>query len=268
MQMNKETLIISMTSWPKRIANVGLTLFSILRQIKEHDVHLVLVLAEEEFPNKLLDLPADLNTVIKTGAVEVIWCTKNIYSHKKLMPTILSYPDNPILICDDDIVRPDGWVDMFVRDHIKNPHDILVGGCVFDIAFDGDTFNPVKQFRFDSPDSAGKPIRYRRPANGFGGVLYPPGTFTDERFFNWDNMLRLSRYSDESWQYCFNIIENRILRWTSKIYSYQYGQQPGTYETSMSKSRGNDKHDSYNEIYERLFNEFPEFKIKLKQRLS
>ncbi len=257
-----------MTSWPKRINNVAFAMYSIYRQAKGKNVKLVLVLARPEFPNGESDLPHELQLMIRRNVFSVIWCDRNLFSHKKLMPTLAQFPSNPILVCDEDIVRPDGWVDMFISDHAKYPNDVLVGGCVFDIGFDGNKFNPTKFFKFDTPDCAGKVIRNRRPANGFGGVLYPAGTFTDQRFYDIDNMMRLSRYSDESWQFCFNIIEGRTIRWTSKIYPYQRGQQAGTYETSMSKARGNDKRDSYRAIYERLFNEFPEFKQKLQQHIS
>lgn len=261
-------LIISMTSWPKRINNVAFAMYSIYRQSKGKNVKLVLVLARPEFPNGESDLPRELQVMIRNKVFSVIWCDRNLFSHKKLMPTLALFPNNPILVCDEDIIRPNGWVDMFISDHAKYPNDVLVGGCVFDIAFDGTKFNPVKLFKFDSPESAGKVITNRRPANGFGGVLYPSGTFADPRFYDIDRMMELSRYSDESWQFCFNTIEDRTIRWTSTIYAYQHCQQAGTYETSMSKARGNDKRDSYHEIYERLFTEFPEFKRKLYHKLT
>ena len=56
-----------------------------------------------------------------------------------------------------------------------------------------------------------------RPANGFGGVLYPKHSFSDKRFFNEELFMNLSPTSDESWQYTFNVIENKILRQTSII---------------------------------------------------
>ena len=266
--MDNNTLIISMTSWPKRIDKVAFAMYSIYRQLKNKNAKLVLVLAKPEFPNGLGNCPKALRQMVQSGVIELLWCERNLFSHKKLMPSLGLFPNNPILVCDEDIIRPDDWVDMFINDHKTHPKDILVGGCVFDIGFDGNTFNPTKLFKFDAPDCAGKVIKNRRPANGFGGVLYPAGTFTDPRFYDIDNMMRLSRYSDESWQFCFNIIEGRTLRWTSKIYPYQYWQQAGTYETSMSKARGNDKRDSYREIYERLFNEFPEFREKLQARIQ
>ena len=56
-----------------------------------------------------------------------------------------------------------------------------------------------------------------RPANGLGGVLYPKHTFCDKRFFNESLFMKLSPTSDETWQYTFNIIENKILRQSSII---------------------------------------------------
>ena len=61
-----------------------------------------------------------------------------------------------------------------------------------------------------------------RSANGGGGVLYPKHTFSDERFFNETLYMNLSPYSDELWQYIFNIIENKVLRQTSIIFIYKY----------------------------------------------
>lgn len=269
MQITNDTLIVSMTSWPRRIKYVAKALFSILKQnVDKKFYHLVLVLAESEFPNKEKDLPENLRLMIDNELIELIWYKRNILSHKKLMPTLAKYPENPILVCDEDIIRPEGWLKTFIEDHKKFPTDILVGGCVFDIAFDNGKFNPIKRFKFDDPRCAGKVIKNRRPANGFGGVLYPAHTFTDKRFYNEDLMMKLSEYSDESWQFCFNVIEGRIIRWISRFFRHDFGQQAGTYESSMSKIRSGNKSKSYNLIYENLFKEFPEFKEKLKLRLK
>ena len=270
--MENDKIIVSMTSWPKRIHNVAKAIYSIIRQNVDASLyHIVLVLCGKEFPNKEDDLPYELRLMHENGCFEIIWTPNNTFSHKKLMPTIAKYPNNAILVCDEDIIRPQDWLSYFIKDHKEHPSDILVGGCVFDICFERDgTFNPVKRFGFDKPDCAGKLIKNRRPANGFGGVLYPAGTFTDPRFYNEDLYMKLSRYSDESWQFCFNVIEHRNIRWISKIIPHQKGQQPGTYETSMSKIRSNpsNKGDGYVEIYKRLFKEFPEFKQALMERLK
>ena len=80
---------------------------------------------------------------------------------------------------------------------------------------------------------------------------------------------KLSAYSDESWQYCFNIIEGRTLRWISKIIDYDKLIQRESFKTAMCIMR--DKYKtipSYPEIYNKLIDYFPEFKEKLMEKLK
>ena len=72
-----------MTSYPKRIGTTR-DIYNIILGQKEDDVHFVLVLSEDEFPNLELDLPKDLR---EDFGVEIIWDKGNIKSHKKLIPT-------------------------------------------------------------------------------------------------------------------------------------------------------------------------------------
>lgn len=266
--MNK--LIISLTSWPKRINMVAKTIVSLLQQNVDKSLyHIVLVLCDKEFPNKENDLPIDLITLYKNNYFEIIWTPTNTFSHKKLMPTLIKYSNNPILVCDEDILRPNDWLSYFIKDHKKYPTDILVGGCVFDIEFNNNIFNPIAKCYFDKNEFAGKIIINRRPANGYGGVLYPVNTFLDKRFYDENLYMKLTPHSDESWQFCFNVIENRTLRWISKIFPLYKYEQKLAYETSMSKMRDKDKTMlSYNQIYNNLFKEFPEFEEKLRERLK
>lgn len=255
--MTDDTLIVSMTSWPKRIQYVARAFGSILMQQSptRDKYHCVLVLAEPEFPNRELDLPDDLRLLCKTNLIEIIWHPVNIFSHKKLMPTLAKYPNNPILIIDDDIVRPAGYLDTFIGDHETHPNDVIVGGCVFDVGFSNNEFNPIKRFKFDSPESAGKIITNRRPANGFGGVLYPAHIFKSKEFYDESLYMELSRFSDESWQWAFNIMEGHTLRMLSKYIPHQHGQQHGTASVSMTKLRT--PTDSYVNIYRRIAARFP-----------
>jgi len=268
--MNKDTLIISLTSWPKRIQLVAKFIFSLLNQNVDKSLyHIVLVLCTEEFPNREKDLPTYLKLMNENNLFEIIWTPRNIYSHKKLMPTIAKYPNNAILVCDEDIIHPKDWLSYFIKDHKKYPTDILVGGCVYDVAFVNGKFNPTYKHYQDKPEFAGKEIINRRPANGYGGVLYPSGTFTDKRFYDIDLAMKLSKYSDESWQYCFNIIEHRTLRWISKIFNHNAGAQKGSFDTSMGKMRSQLKTiTNYDTIYNTLFDAFPEFKTELQKKLN
>ena len=121
--MNNDTLIVSMTSYPKRIGTTR-DIYNIILGQKEDDVHFVLVLSEDEFPNLELDLPKDLR---EDFGVEIIWDKGNIKSHKKLIPTLERYPDNAILVVDDDMTMRPGWLHEFIEMHKKYPEDIIYG---------------------------------------------------------------------------------------------------------------------------------------------
>jgi hypothetical protein len=53
-----------------------------------------------------------------------------------------------------------------------------------------------------------------------GGTLYPKNFFKNETFFNDELFLKITNDSDEFWQSCFIMIENKTLRQSSKIYDY------------------------------------------------
>lgn len=81
---------IALTSWKKRINTVGLTIYNLFT-VCGPEFHIVLTLAEEEFPKKEQELPRDLVLMNKAGMFEILWVKKNIRSLKKN------------LLCDDTI---------------------------------------------------------------------------------------------------------------------------------------------------------------------
>lgn len=191
-----DRIIISMTSYPARIKFVGMVWFSILKQIKPaYNVHCVLVLSTEEFPSQEAELPIDIKKLVEMGAIELLWTPRNTRSHKKLMPVLAKYPDNPILIIDDDQLRPDGWLKIFIDDHTKWPNDVLAG------RIRQREVNGKFIWKDIDVSERGTIIPYGRSQNGRGGTLYPPHIFTDQEFFDADLYMAYSPTSDESWQY-------------------------------------------------------------------
>lgn len=265
-----EKLIVSLTSYPARIKYVKNVLESLINQSVSFSLyHIVLVLAIPEFPNKENDLPIDLVKYINAypNEIEIIWYEKNIRSHKKLIPTLKQYPNNPILVCDDDIYRPNGWIRMFLEDHEKYPNDIIFGTSSWYFGNDY-KLKRFKQFKCEKSGSINnlseQIFKTAKPANGLGGCLYPANTFTDKRFFDENLFMKLSPTSDESWQYCFNIMDNKTFRQTSKIIDYSKYFLDGTQEIPSSLHKIN----NYTEINDKLFKEFPKFKTMLNKRMK
>lgn len=116
---NGEKAVISLTSWKKRIGTVGITLFSLLRQCP--GFHIVLVLSEEEFPNKEAELPSDLVAFVNSKKIEILWVYKNTKAFKKVIPTMRQYPSVPIISADDDCIYTSNYAQKLYDAWLKNP---------------------------------------------------------------------------------------------------------------------------------------------------
>ncbi|MBO4231376.1 MAG: hypothetical protein J5886_06835 [Bacteroidales bacterium] len=99
----RKKIIISMTSYPKRINNLYYSIRLLLeKQSLKPDV-LFLWLSEEEFPNKENDLPSNLNTLIReNGTIDLRWVKENTYVHKR--HEVFRYIDDAyVFFMDDDV---------------------------------------------------------------------------------------------------------------------------------------------------------------------
>ena len=164
------------------------------------------------------------------------------------------YPNNPILIIDDDIKREDGFIQAFLNDHKKYPNDIIFGMSRFVLN---------KNYKFIKKKKI-KENEYilARPSNGLGGTLYPPNTFTDKRFFYENIFMKLSPSSDEIWQWCFVIIENKNFRKLSK--NFKFNLIPKSQKVTLYKENKN----KYNQLTKILYEYFPDFKRQLDKRIK
>lgn len=99
---NGEKAIISLTSWKARINTVAKTLYSLIKQCP--GFHIVLVLSEEEFPQKEKALPENLMLLVNNKFIELLWVYKNYKSLKKVLFTMDKYREVPVISADDDCI--------------------------------------------------------------------------------------------------------------------------------------------------------------------
>ena len=99
---------IALTSWKKRINTVGLTIFNLMC-VCGPEFHIVLTLAEEEFPGKEWELPYDLVLMKKLGLFEILWIKPNYKSFKKVLFAMHKYPMAPIISADDGCIYIDNF---------------------------------------------------------------------------------------------------------------------------------------------------------------
>ncbi len=123
---SQERVIVSLTSWEKRINNVATVIRSILSNTRRPDL-VVLNLSAQEFPGREKDLPEDIIDLVGDHNIEILWEDGNTKVFKKFIPTINKYPDDVVIAIDDDFIYPSDFIASFMDMHAKYPENILSG---------------------------------------------------------------------------------------------------------------------------------------------
>ena len=188
---DKPRLIVSLTSYPKRMYDIHLCLYSLLTQDLKPD-KVILWLAEEQFPHRLKDVPKKVRDLKKFG-LEIKWCS-DLKSYKKLIPALQQYPDACIVTADDDIYYPENWLRGLWVMHQQTGAGVVAHRC-HDAAFEGGSFLPYakwpKCIEREAPS-------YTNFMTGAGGILYAPGCFHPD-IMNVDKFQELCPHGDDIW---------------------------------------------------------------------
>ena len=120
--MKKEQVIVSLTTWSKRIANLPAVLDSIYAQTYQPD-KVVLNLACNE------EIPEEVEAYLKKHNVEVNY-VEDTKVYKKIIPTLRKYPDACVINIDDDFIYPKGMIADFMSVHQRYPNYPISGNRV------------------------------------------------------------------------------------------------------------------------------------------
>ena len=115
-------LVVSFTSFPKRIGYTVNVIENVARQTRKAD-KVLLYLAPEQFPGKEADLPQALLQQVEKGLVELRW-VKDIRSHKKYHFVMQEFPDSCVVTLDDDLQYPDDMLENLFHCYLCHPDKI------------------------------------------------------------------------------------------------------------------------------------------------
>ena len=108
----RERIIVTMTSWHKRINNVPVVLETLLKQTLPAD-KIILNFCIQDFPNMEEDLPESLRrTIDDHQQIEVYWYIENYKAWKKHLHVLEIAEDNDLIIStDDDHLYPADFIE-------------------------------------------------------------------------------------------------------------------------------------------------------------
>lgn len=187
----KEDIIVSLTSYGKRIYDVYLTIESIMQgSLKPNRI--LLWLSKEEFSE--VTLPITLQKQMERG-LEVRFC-KDVRSFNKLIFSLKEFPNSCIITIDDDLIYNFDLVENLVNAHKNNPNCIWANRINEMTFTDKGTLKSYLQWKGSiKEDSSNKKNNF---FTGVGGVLYPPNSLHDE-VFNDDVFTNICPTADDVW---------------------------------------------------------------------
>ena len=127
-------------------------------------------------------------------------------SHRKLVHSIASYPEDIIITCDDDLMYRKNWLSIFYKEHKNHPKSIIGNHTVHINHDENGTPLPFKQWKY--PETAKINDKAITPI-GAWGVLYPPKSLSnlvlDEKLF-----LHLAPKADDLWFKAMAIVQGTV----------------------------------------------------------
>lgn len=187
-------IIVSLTTFPKRISYVWMVIYIILHQTIKPDF-VFLYLSAEQFPNRYDDLPKSLLRLISKG-LTIVFVDGDIKSHKKYFYSFSSFPDDIIITVDDDIFYPLDMIEELVNLHIQYPNSVI---CRYgrDMCVDGHISYCSKRWKhiFNSEYKLNTIF-----LGTGGGTLFPsPKDIFFDDIYDIDLALMLAPLEDDLW---------------------------------------------------------------------
>lgn len=190
LMLDKE-LIVTLTTYGKRIYDVDVVIESIMQNTTKPN-RIVLWLATEL---KGKDLPITLQKLQKRGLE--IYYTTDIKSYKKLIPTLIKYPDSYYITIDDDVIYDFDLIENLINAYNESPGYIYANAVAKMRLNSRNKLLPYHKWSMFGGSSVPSSTNF---AIGVGGVLYPPGCFHKD-VVNEEAFMRLAPNGDDIWFY-------------------------------------------------------------------
>ncbi len=194
-EKRNERLIVSFTSFPARIQYVSFVIERMLLQTYKPD-EIVLWLSSDQFMQKEEQLPKRL-LCLKEYGVRIEWVEKDTRAYKKIIPALINYPNDLIVILDDDLIYSFDHLEKLMEAHEQFPHAIIASRCHQIQLDDENKVLPYKQWKRQYSKETYQ-IKDDWFFTGGAGTLFPSKVF-DERVLDEEKYMELAPLADDIW---------------------------------------------------------------------
>lgn len=194
-------VIVSLTSYPKRIDTVHQVLEHLKQQSKSPDF-IVLYLAKSQFPALEQSLPQTLLDCFDEQTL-LRWCDSDFKPHKKYFYALQDYPEDCIITVDDDILYEHHVVEELYASYEAFPFAVSCGRAhrmVFD-----ETGQVAPYERWEKEYKVKGYPSLQLCAIGCSGILYPPHCLHPE-VLNQNFILEHTLHADDLWLKCMEVL--------------------------------------------------------------
>lgn len=185
------SIVVSLTSFDKRIHEVYLTIESLFQQSLKAD-RIVLWLSTKNFPDK--KIPEILISQQRRG-LEIYFQDEDLGPYKKYVYAFSKFPDSLIVTVDDDILYPPDLIDQLYQSYLSNPNAIHCQRAHrMGISRSGKLLS-YEKWHMSVQDHLPSNLLF---ATGVGGVLYFPGSLHEDAFDK-EKFMSLCPNADDIW---------------------------------------------------------------------
>lgn len=194
-QLLEKRLIVSLTTYPRRIHLIPQVLESIYKQTRKAD-EIVLWLAEEQFPGREEEFPEDVRNLVLENRLTIRWCD-DLKPHKKYFYALQEYSDDLVVTLDDDLLYSPYMLSSLYASYLLYPECVSTVRAHLVMLDEQNQIMPYNAWIQETDYCIHKPSM-QLMATGGAGVLHPPGLFRKE-FFDAEAIRENCLWADDLW---------------------------------------------------------------------
>lgn len=226
-KMAARRLIVSLTTYPKRIGAIPAVLESIYNQTKKPD-EIVLWLADSQFPEKEKELPEQLLKLVAENRLTIRWC-EDLKPHKKYFYALQEYTDDLVVTIDDDLTYSRDMLASLYASYMLYPKAVSTVRAHLVMLDEQNRIMPYNTWIQETDRCIHKPSM-QLMATGGAGALYPPGCFRKE-FFDANAIMEHCPWADDLWLKAMQLVSDVPVVVARPHEQLQY--LPGTQEEAL-----------------------------------